>query len=358
MRNSGHDHSTLGSTVPQDSRLAQVPDGTQRPLWSVMIPTYNCAHYLRETLASVLAQDPGPDTMQIEVVDDCSTSDDPKAVVQELGAGRVGFFRQPKNRGHSGNFLTCLQRSRGHLVHLLHGDDFVRDGFYQRMEAGFVAAPEAGAAFCRHGYMNEAGEVFLLSDIERAESGLLKNWLERIAVRQLIQTPSIVVRREIYEVLGTFNSQLAWVEDWEMWVRIAAHYPVWYEVEPLAVYRMHGTSNTSRHIRSGENLRDVRRAVEVIGTLLPPETAAAIRRQSLYFWADDALRNRVPGFLAHGDLRTSLVQIREALLCSSSPEIVSLALRLLPVVAKVAMGKQGMRRARDGSACRPPLSRL
>ena len=37
-----------------------------------MIPTYNCADYLAQALCSVLRQDPGPDAMQIEVVDDHS----------------------------------------------------------------------------------------------------------------------------------------------------------------------------------------------------------------------------------------------------------------------------------------------
>ncbi|HZY25562.1 MAG TPA: glycosyltransferase, partial [Bacteroidales bacterium] len=76
-----------------------------------MIPTYNCAHYLRETIASVLAQDPGPEIMQIEVVDDHSTRDDPEVVVKELAGDRVGFYRQSQNVGYIKNFETCLQRS-------------------------------------------------------------------------------------------------------------------------------------------------------------------------------------------------------------------------------------------------------
>jgi hypothetical protein len=99
--------------------IAPVPPGVVRPLWSVMIPTFNCAAYLRDTLASVLEQDPGRDVMQIEVVDDHSTRDDPAAVVAELGRGRVEFFRQPRNTGVTTNLTTALQRSRGHLVHLL-----------------------------------------------------------------------------------------------------------------------------------------------------------------------------------------------------------------------------------------------
>ena len=69
---------------PHRAIIFPVPEGIPRPLLSVMIPTYNCANYLRETLTSVLTQDPGVELMQIEVVDDHSTKDDPEAVVREL----------------------------------------------------------------------------------------------------------------------------------------------------------------------------------------------------------------------------------------------------------------------------------
>ncbi len=78
----------LRSVHPHRATIPPV-EGEYRPLWSVMIPTYHCADYLRQTLESVLAQDPGPDMMQVEVVDDHSTEDDPEAVVREVRACRV-----------------------------------------------------------------------------------------------------------------------------------------------------------------------------------------------------------------------------------------------------------------------------
>src|SRR5690348_4526227 len=99
-----------GDESADRATVLPVPDGVSRPLWSVMIPTHNCAKYLRETLVSVLGQSTGSEQMQIEVVDDCSTKDDPESVVRELGMGRVIFHRQPRNVGHTRNFETCLHR--------------------------------------------------------------------------------------------------------------------------------------------------------------------------------------------------------------------------------------------------------
>lgn len=314
---------------PHRATLPPVPDGTCRPLWSVMIPTYNCARYLRETLASVLAQDPGPEVMQIEVIDDHSTRDDPAAVVAELGPGRVGFYRQPENRGHTRNFQTCLERSRGTLIHLLHGDDCVRDGFYRKLQRAFEAKPEIGAAFCRQIYMNADGHWTGISHLEQRESGVLSNWLERIAVDQRIQTPSIVVRRAVYEKLGMFDQRLSWVEDWEMWVRIAVHYQVWYEVAPLALYRIHANSNSGRHTRSGENVRDLRRAIEIMQSYLPEPMAGELSNQARENWALYVLRYEAPGLLAAGDMPAATTQMQEALKCSRSMNVLKVVAPLV-----------------------------
>ncbi|MBR8832766.1 MAG: glycosyltransferase [Stigonema ocellatum SAG 48.90 = DSM 106950] len=308
-------------------KIPPVPDETPRSLLSVMIPTYNCAKYLRETLASVLAQDPGPDVMQIEVIDDHSTQDDPAAVVEELGRGRVAFYQQPENVGHIKNFQTCLERSRGKLIHLLHGDDCVRDGFYRKLQRAFEENPEIGAAFCRQIHMDEQGHWQEISPLEQSESGVLNNLLEKITVRQRIQTPSIIVRRHVYEQLGMFDSRLSSCEDWEMWIRIAAKYPVWYEVEPLALYRRHLNSNTGLHIRTGKEIQNIRKVIGIIQDYLPNEYADRLSKTALENYALYAL-GYASGFTFKGDTIPAISLMKEALLCSSSLKVIYSVLKL------------------------------
>jgi glycosyltransferase involved in cell wall biosynthesis len=286
-----------------------------------MIPVHDCASYLRETLASVLAQDPGPERMQIEVVDDAS-SDRPESVVEELGHGRVGFHRQPRNVGHVANFNTCLERSRGRLVHLLHGDDCVRDGFYAAMGRLLESEGDAGAAFCRYIAMDEAGDWSNIAALEQRSAGLIPGWLEKIAVGQRLQTPCMVVRREVYEELGGFDSRGGFAEDWEMWVRIAAHYAVAYEPEPLALYRVHSQSRTGQFLRTGQNVRDLRRVIQINREHLPPERADELTRRALRETATTCLR-RARRMLGAGDTAAMWAQVREAVRSDASPRVIA-----------------------------------
>lgn len=302
---------SVSAYVPQ---IPSIPEGTQRPLWSVMIPSYNCANYLWQTLESVLAQDPGPELMQIQVVDDCSTKDDPEVVVTTVGKGRVEFFRQPNNRGAIANFNTCLQRSRGQLIHILHGDDLVSDRFYSCLKRSLLENPAVGAAFCRQIYIDEYSHQRLITRLEQPRSGILKNALELLAISNRIRPPSIVIKRCVYEALGGYDLRLFHAADWEMWVRIAAHYPIWYEVEPLAMYRVHAASDTSRLYQTGANMQDRRKCISTYHNYLPVAQATLLTRKALGYSMLYGLR-LVYKFLRAGQGRLALVQLREVALC-------------------------------------------
>ena len=310
----------MSEQVP-DSRaqIVPLPAATPRPLWSVMIPTYNCARYLHDTLESVLVQDPGPSAMQIEVVDDAS-DDDPEQVVATVGRGRVGFYRQSRNRGQTGNFATCIERASGHIVHLLHGDDQVLQGFYARLGSAFVQDSDIGAAFCRWQMIDHDGAEIEVANEEQAEPGRLHDALARLASEQRITTPAIAVRRSVYERLGGFDSRLKCSEDWEMWVRIAAHYSIWYEPDLLASYRVHGTSTTAKHLRNAEELRYTAMAIAMIRPLLPAGRAREIVRAARSAYAGTAL-GHAARYRSAGDRAAALAHLRAALRFSWRPRV-------------------------------------
>ena len=310
---------------PHRATIAPIEPGVDRPLWSVMIPAYNCAAYLGHTIESVLAPGLGPEEMQIEVVDDCS-SDNPDAVVTRFG-GRVSLYRQPRNLGNVGNFNTCLARARGRFVHLLHGDDAVREGFYGCLGEALQRHPGAGAAFSRYIAIDEDGHWTTVSPLEAAEPGVLAGWLDSLALGQRLQPPCIAVRREIYERLGGFDDRLHYCEDWEMWTRIAASYPVWHDPAPLALYRIHSDTVSDRNLRTGENVADLRRAIAINRDLLPPDRAEQITSEALRITALTALR-RGRRRLAAGDTEAAKSQLHEALGTSRSPRVLAGALFL------------------------------
>jgi predicted dehydrogenase len=309
-----------------------------------MIPTYNCARYLEATLRSVLAQDPGPEAMQIEVVDDHSPLDDPEGVVARVGGGRVDFHRQPENLGVVGNLNACLQRSRGELVHLLHGDDFVLEGFYQTLGARLREHADAGAAYCRHVYVDERGGRLDLGPREPASSGILAEGARFLAAEQRIMTPCIVVRRSVYEQLGGFDDRLACAEDWEMWVRVAARFPVYYEERPLACYRLRGDSNTGRNLRDGRDLDYTRLAIELFSEYFEPAERSAVKRTASSRYATSGLK-RARRLQSQGDAAAARAQLRVVWRLEKSP-------RTAAGIARAAARSL----ARSGAPWAPPVS--
>lgn len=299
-------------------RIPQVPplihpllNVDDRPLWSVMIPVYNCSKFIEETLRSVLDQDPGSQLMQIEVVDDASTDADVEAMVKAIGKGRVDYYRQPQNVGSLRNFETCINRSKGHLVHLLHGDDRVLTGFYRKFTELFERFPQAGAAFCQHASIDFSGKQQLLSAPEMETDGLLVDWLPEIAQRNRLQYVSTVVKRSVYEHLGSFYG-VTFGEDWEMWVRIASSYPIAYTPDLLADYRCHDNSISDHKLASGQAIRDLRIVIDRIQAYLPDERKKRIYGKATKYYLSYGMYGAYNSWKASGNYSGIRNSIREA----------------------------------------------
>ncbi len=302
--------------IPQHSSTPA--GGKAAPFWSVMMPTYNAGSYFREALRSVLSQDPGPEQMQIEVMDDCSPDINPEPIIREMAGDRVSFFRHEKNLGLCGNWNSCIERARGEWIHILHQDDRVLPGFYQRLRAGIEAHPEAGAAFCRHTYIGDDGTEQYRSLLHQEQTGLLENALELLFSYQRIQCASIVVRRTTYEKLGRYNPEFLHALDWEMWIRIAASFPILYEPQMLACYRTHGASKSTSQFRTGENTRDTGKVIRYCKRYLPPEKAEELARETLHIYATEALERAYALIWKQRDYATARAQAKAALHCELS----------------------------------------
>lgn len=304
----------MNERIPSEPPLIPpVAPEVHRPLWSVMIPTYNCSHYLAATLQSVLMQDPGPELMQIEVVDDCSTDADVAALVATIGKGRVEFYRQPENCGSLRNFETCLNRARGKLIHMLHGDDMAGDGLYKVTAALFEQYPEAGAVCTGHSYIDEDGNYMWEGDTLLPTPGVISNWLPAIATQQKLQPPAVVVKRAVYEQLGGFFG-IHYGEDWEMWVRIAAHYPVVYTPQTLAAYRVHTTNITSRYFQSCQHIRDISKVIDIIQAYLPAQQQRQLKRKAQRNWSLYFARTSDMAYHKYNSPRRALEQAYQSFL--------------------------------------------
>jgi len=286
-----------------------------RPLWSVMVPAYNCSIYLRGTLQSILNQDKGVDNMQICVVDDCSTDENIAVLVQEIGGGRVEYFRQEQNVGSLRNFETCINRSSGKLVHLLHGDDQVLPGFYSEIEMLFNDYPSIGAAFTGLSAIDEKSQFLYHNNRIQSYSGIIEGWLTRIASNQLLRTCAIVVKRDVYEEMGGYYG-VHYGEDWEMFVRIATKHPVGYSPKNLALYRIHEENISSRYLASAQNIKDTKKVIAIIQQYLPEEDRQRVKKESSRNFARYFTGNAHGIFRRHKNARVALKQAQGALMLS------------------------------------------
>jgi glycosyltransferase involved in cell wall biosynthesis len=209
----------------------------------VVIPTFDRAAVLAETVESALAQSPPPD--EIVIVDDGST-DDTRAVMEPFVRRGVRYVYQ-KNafQGAARNKGQAVLSTDVTAVLFLDSDDLLLPGALRRLAGALADAPEAVLAYGRPIFMDAAGRPTRTSwGIEDFEGADL--W-PRLVRRNFICTPGCaLVRRDALRRAGDWDTSLRGVEDWDMWLRLAEGAGRFVQVptpaEPVLRYRVHSQS--------------------------------------------------------------------------------------------------------------------
>lgn len=209
------------------------------PTVSVIVAAYNAERYISETLKSIFAQT--FTDFEVIVVDDGSTDRTPDIVHEHPG---VHYLRQV-NQGQPAARNAGIRAARGRYLSFLDADDLWLPLKLEKQVSYLLNHSDAKWVYC--------DAVLFDSDMHRVLGRIGKevtlhagDVLNQLFLLSFIPSPTPVIAREVFEEVGLFDESpaLRIGEDWNMWLRIAARYPLGVVREPLALVRVHSCSMT------------------------------------------------------------------------------------------------------------------
>lgn len=213
---------------------------------SVVIPTYNFGGFVGAAIKGVLGQTRLPD--ETIVIDDGSL-DNTEEIVGSFG-NSVRYFRQ-ENRGVCAARNKGVSLSTGDFVAFADADDIWMPEKLEKQMAKFAEDEEIGLVHCgMREFDSETGDT-LKFHLEGGEGWVASDLL--LWEKPVVTGPggAIVIKREAFDAVGGFDTEMKVGEDWDFCYRVAKKYKVGFVPEPLVDYRSHG-SNAHGNVREME----------------------------------------------------------------------------------------------------------
>jgi|CXWL01.1.fsa_nt_gi glycosyltransferase involved in cell wall biosynthesis len=206
------------------------------PLVSVVVPTNNREGLLRQTVASILAQDLRD--FELIIVDNVST-DGTEAYVQGARDPRIRYFRNANGGIPAISRNFGIRHALGEYVAFCDDDDLWLPGKLSRQVDALKRAPAAGLCFTNGIAFRDSSVV--APDLVAGKKHLLRRNFAGLLMENTIPSCSVMVRRSTLEAAGLFDesADLVAVEDWELWLRIARRSSLAYLDDRLVRYRIH-----------------------------------------------------------------------------------------------------------------------
>ena len=178
------------------------------PLVSIVLPVYNGARYLPESLASVVAQTYRH--WELVCVDDTSTDATPGILARWAAREpRIRVIRHATNKRLPGALNTGFAAARGELLTWTSDDNHYRPRALERLVARFQEEPALDFIYSDYALMDADGRI-TGQVTPPAPEGLI------FAKEGL---PSFLYRRGVYEHVGDYATDLFLAEDYDYWLR-------------------------------------------------------------------------------------------------------------------------------------------
>ena len=208
------------------------------PLVSVIIPAYNQARYLRQSIDSTLAQT--YKRFEVIVVDDGST-DETSSIAASYGS-RIRYIRQ-ENLGLGGARNSGIRVAQGEYVALLDADDMWEPNYLNVISSLIVENPGASVYYCQAQSIDENGNrlpQYIGYPIEPLNTST--DMYKAVLKSNFIIPSTTTIRRQIFLDYGYFDQTLRSCQDWDLWIRISPDNTFVGTKDVLVQYRVHGES--------------------------------------------------------------------------------------------------------------------
>jgi glycosyltransferase involved in cell wall biosynthesis len=190
------------------------------PIVTIIVPCYNQAQYIRESLQSVLDQT--YKYWECIIIDDGSTDNSAKIAGEFCHHdGRFKYIYQ-RNEGLSSARNKGIKMALGDFIQLLDSDDLLENRKIEFQVAYLKKSRETDIVY---GSMSRF-DADTLEIIDNGEwmskiSGKGIEILDNVIFKNIMVVSSPLIRIEVFNKIGYFNTNLRSVEDWEFWIRCA-----------------------------------------------------------------------------------------------------------------------------------------
>ncbi len=224
------------------------------PFFSIVIPLYNKANYIENTLKSVLNQT--FTDYEIIVINDGST-DESEVKVLGLNDKRIQLYHQ-KNQGVSTARNLGIEKSKGKLIAFLDADDYWLPNHLEELFHLYQDFPGCGI-YCSRYKIKTSKTHFQIPNyngIDSSYSGIVENYFFSNSPFRISWTSSLAIPKEILEKFEGFTKEITNGQDLELWTKIAISHPVVITNKFTAIYNFDISNSLSKKNINSMKLMD------------------------------------------------------------------------------------------------------